>query len=347
MPCHPHKDAHTYTKTHTQEYTHLPGFDGISDTARLTKTNHPIANYYMLYTNRHIVKCCLPRVERIELPCLNTSHCIARLIPLRPLSSSLHSSSRGILLSPQCNGSGLTVSIALRWLSVSLPYVTESITQLTRSARQCATNRICTKNMFCETIFDRGHKESTTPLLATLHKHRQRHNFLNQMSTASTAITSWRQLWQPSKAVGSFNKLYWVDIFTRQSLVGQALTKTLPKAQQTRGLSSSCQSNFLRSYHKFRHKSWAHFIFRIPSKHQLKISTKHQHLHILTKPSFGISTKTQLHNLYKTSAAKCWTNSSFKILPELQFQTLVLRVWIFAQRIQIHPQSAWNMECSK
>ena len=34
---------------------------------------------------------------------------------------------------------------------------------------------------------------------------------------------------------------------------------------------------------------------------------------ILTKPSFRISTKIQLHNLYKTSAAKCWTNSSFQI----------------------------------
>ena len=33
------------------------------------------------------------------------------------------------------------------------------------------------------------------------------------------------------------------------------------------------KSNFLRSYHK----SWSHFIFRIPAKHQLKISTKHQH----------------------------------------------------------------------
>ena len=31
--------------------------------------------------------------------------------------------------------------------------------------------------------------------------------------------------------------------------VGQHL-KTLPKAQRTRGLSSSCQSNFLRLYHK-------------------------------------------------------------------------------------------------
>ena len=47
-------------------------------------------------------------------------------------------------------------------------------------------------------------------------------------------------------------------------------TKTLPKAQRTRGLSSSCQSNLLRSYHKSYHK------FKI-----------------------------QLHNLYKTSAAKC------------------------------------------
>ena len=31
--------------------------------------------------------------------------------------------------------------------------------------------------------------------------------------------------------------------------------KTLPKAQRTRGLSSSCKSNFLRSYHKFKNKS--------------------------------------------------------------------------------------------
>ena len=31
--------------------------------------------------------------------------------------------------------------------------------------------------------------------------------------------------------------------------------KTLPKAQRTRGLSSSCKSNFLRSYQKFKHES--------------------------------------------------------------------------------------------
>ena len=46
-----------------------------------------------------------------------------------------------------------------------------------------------------------------------------------------------------------------------------------------------------------------------PINLKFKISTKH---------SFRIATKIQLHNLYKTSAAKCWTNSSFKILPELQ-----------------------------
>ena len=44
--------------------------------------------------------------------------------------------------------------------------------------------------------------------------------------------------------------------------------ETLPKAQRTRGLSSSYQSNFLRSYHKFKHKSWSHFIFRSSTKHQ-------------------------------------------------------------------------------
>ena len=50
-----------------------------------------------------------------------------------------------------------------------------------------------------------------------------------------------------------------------------------------------------------------------PINLKFKISTKH---------SFRIATKIQLHNLYKTSAAKCWTNSSFKILPELQLQNL-------------------------
>ena len=45
-------------------------------------------------------------------------------------------------------------------------------------------------------------------------------------------------------------------------------------------------------------------------------------LQILTKPSFRILTKIQLHNLYKTSAAKYWQNSSLKILPELQLQNL-------------------------
>ena len=55
--------------------------------------------------------------------------------------------------------------------------------------------------------------------------------------------------------------------------------KTLPKAQRTRGFSTSCQSNFLKTHQRFKHKSWSHFIFRISTEHQQKISTKHQHLH--------------------------------------------------------------------
>ena len=50
--------------------------------------------------------------------------------------------------------------------------------------------------------------------------------------------------------------------------------KTLPKAQRTRGLSS---------YHKFKHKSWSNFIFRIPLRINFKISTKHQPLHKTSK----------------------------------------------------------------
>ena len=34
-----------------------------------------------------------------------------------------------------------------------------------------------------------------------------------------------------------------------------------------------------KSYRKFKRKSWSNFIFRILTKHQLEISTKHQHFH--------------------------------------------------------------------
>ena len=43
---------------------------------------------------------------------------------------------------------------------------------------------------------------------------------------------------------------------------------------------------------------------------------------ILTKPSFRISTKIQLHYLYKTSAAKYWPNSSFKSCLNFNFKIL-------------------------
>ena len=56
------------------------------------------------------------------------------------------------------------------------------------------------------------------------------------------------------------------------------LLKTLPKAQRTRGLSSSYQSYFFRSYHKFLPKSWSNFICYIRQRINFKISTKHQHL---------------------------------------------------------------------
>ena len=43
---------------------------------------------------------------------------------------------------------------------------------------------------------------------------------------------------------------------------------------------------------------------------------------ILTKPGFRISTKIQLHYLYKTSAAKYWTNSCFKSCLNFNFKIL-------------------------
>ena len=46
---------------------------------------------------------------------------------------------------------------------------------------------------------------------------------------------------------------------------------------------------------------------------QTSVSPLNLKFKILTQPSFRISTKIQLHNLYKTSATKCWTSFSFKI----------------------------------
>ena len=89
-------------------------------------------------------------------------------------------------------------------------------------------------------------------------------------------------------------------LFLRQNYKdSQCVIKTLPKAQQTRGLSSFCQSKFLRSYHKFKHKSAS-----TKNLNQTSASPQNLKFKILTKPSFRISTKIQLHNLYKTSAAK-------------------------------------------
>ena len=123
---------------------------------------------------------------------------------------------------------------------------------------------------------------------------------------------------------------------TQHSTEDHPCTKTLPKAQRTRGLSLSYQSNFLRAYYKFKHKSWSHFIFRISTKHQLKISTKHQHLHATqnskswpnlaaeSRPRFNFitSTKHQRQNAEQTAASNlAWTSTS------KSWPTLVLKVW--------------------
>ena len=107
------------------------------------------------------------------------------------------------------------------------------------------------------------------------------------------------------------------------------LLEPLPKAQRTRRLSSAYQSNFFRSFHKFSKKSWPYFIFIISTKQQLQpnifdISAFPLNLNfkILTKRSFRISTKNNLHYLNQESAAKCWLNFNFKISPEPQLQNL-------------------------
>ena len=106
----------------------------------------------------------------------------------------------------------------------------------------------------------------------------------------------------------------------------RSITKTLPKAQRTRGLSSFFQSNLL-GYSQVQTQILIELHLQnldpaFTSKSQLNITSSTKLRIQNTKPSFSISTKIQLHNLCKTSAAKYWPNASLKILPELQHQNL-------------------------
>ena len=100
------------------------------------------------------------------------------------------------------------------------------------------------------------------------------------------------------------------------------ISKTLPKAQRTRGLSSSYQGS--SKFKQVQTQILVNFHLQnlnqaLTSKSQPNISnsTKFK-VNILTKPSFRILTKIQLrNNLNQTSAAKYWPNLRFKILPEL------------------------------
>ena len=66
-------------------------------------------------------------------------------------------------------------------------------------------------------------------------------------------------------------------------------------------------ANGLSSYHKFLHKSWSNFVFRISTKHQLQNLNQtsafrlNLNFKILTKTSFRITTKIKLHNLNQAS----------------------------------------------
>ena len=75
-------------------------------------------------------------------------------------------------------------------------------------------------------------------------------------------------------------------------------TKTLPKAQRTRGLSSAYQSHLFKSYHKFKKRSCS----RLSSE---------------SRPRFNFitSTKHQLQNINQTRASKSCL--SFKFKPNL------------------------------
>ena len=114
-----------------------------------------------------------------------------------------------------------------------------------------------------------------------------------------------------------------------------SIIQTLPKAQRTRGLSSSYQSNFLRSYHKFEHNSWSNFIFRISTKNQLLNQTTASPINLKFNINFNFITskKHQRQNAEQTPASKSCLNFNFKILTNPCAQSLnkSLAIWPFDQ----------------
>ena len=108
--------------------------------------------------------------------------------------------------------------------------------------------------------------------------------------------------------------------------------ETLPKAQRTRGLSSSFQSNLL-GYSQVQTQILIKLHLQnldpaFTSKSQLNITSSTKLGIQNTKPSFSISTKIQLHNLISSKILTkrqpknlAWTSTS------KPWPNLVLKVW--------------------
>ena len=72
------------------------------------------------------------------------------------------------------------------------------------------------------------------------------------VSRMNNTLGDWERGWQGLR-FDIFYEIFFLASILRSTV--QSWAQTLPKAQRTRGLSSSYQSNILRSYHKFKHKS--------------------------------------------------------------------------------------------
>ena len=94
---------------------------------------------------------------------------------------------------------------------------------------------------------------------------------------------------------------------------------------------SQVQTQILITFH-LQNLNWA----STKNLNQTSASPLNLKFKILTKPSFRISTKIQLHYLYKTSAAKYWPNSSLKICLNFNFKILTKPSFRISTRIQHH-----------
>ena len=155
----------------------------------------------------------------------------------------------------------------------------------------------------------------------------------------SNAKVRKRQLWK----CGSVNNVVMQNSIKmcrfKSGPLKNTVMQTLPKAQRTRGLSSSFQSNFFKSYQVLLHKSCSNFIFRILLDQEWTLNSQPRHYNSPLIPysaiqsSIVIEPQLQPHRLVLSNLLPPESNQSS--LPLHTKQQLVSLLLTGVDKIQV------------